>query len=275
MNKNVPSILKKNPKLVEQRLKQIVETELKSIDIRKISYPVNKIEKEISDSSKKTLNLAGALWGESVRIIAEIKQSSPTKGTFTDNFSVEKLANTYAKNGAAAVSVLTNTYFNGHLSDLVTAQNILTPYKIPVLRKEFIVDEYQIYESRAAGADAILLIISILDTKKLKTLMSLAKDLSMQTLVEIHNEDELKIALDVNAEIIGINNRNLHTFETNIKTTEELAQMIPNHKITVSESGINSKSDIERVQKVNVNAVLVGEALVSSKNPAEKLKELI
>ncbi|MFL2745912.1 MAG: indole-3-glycerol phosphate synthase TrpC [Dehalococcoidia bacterium] len=264
MDKNVPSILK-----------QIVETELKSIDIRKISYPVNKIEKEISDSSKKTLNLAGALWGESVRIIAEIKQSSPTKGTFTDNFSVEKLANTYAKNGAAAVSVLTNTYFNGHLSDLVAAQNILTPYKIPVLRKEFIVDEYQIYESRAAGADAILLIISILDTKKLKTLMSLAKDLSMQTLVEIHNEDELKIALDVNAEIIGINNRNLHTFETNIKTTEELAQMIPNHKITVSESGINSKSDIERVQKVNVNAVLVGEALVSSKNPAEKLKELI
>ena len=99
MNKNVPSILK-----------QIVETELKSIDIRKISYPVNKIEKEISDSSKKTLNLAGALWGENVRIIAEIKQSSPTKGTFTDNFSVEKLANTYAKNGAAAVSVLTNTY---------------------------------------------------------------------------------------------------------------------------------------------------------------------
>ena len=97
----------------------------------------------------------------------------------------------------------------------------------------------------------------------------------MQSLMEIHNEDELKMALDVNAEIIGINNRNLHTFETNIKTTEELAQLIPSHKIIVSESGINSKIDIERVQKVNVNAVLVGEALVSSKNPAEKLKGLI
>ena len=158
---------------------------------------------------------------------------------------------------------------------LVTAQNILTPYKIPVLRKEFIVDEYQIYESRAAGADAILLIISILDTKKLKTLMSLAKDLSMQTLVEIHNEDELKIALDVNAEIIGINNRNLHTFETNIKTTEELAQMIPNHKITVSESGINSYSDVERVNNVGVNAVLVGESLVTASNPGMALRGLV
>jgi len=264
MDKNTPSILK-----------QIVETELKSVEDRKVSRPINQIEKAISDSSKTTLNLAGALWGENVRVIAEIKQSSPTKGTFTDNFSVEKLANTYAKNGAAAVSVLTNTYFNGHLSDLVTAQNILTPYKIPTIRKEFIVDEYQIYESRAAGADAILLIVSILEIKNLETLMSLAKDLSMQSLIEIHNEDELKIALDVNAEIIGINNRNLHTFETNIKTTEELAQLIPSHKIIVSESGINSKTDIERVQKVNVNAVLVGEALVSSKNPAEKLKGLI
>jgi len=265
MNKNIPSILK-----------QIVETEFKSVENRKISRPINQIEKAISDYSKTTLNLAGALWGENVRVIAEIKQSSPTKGLLTANFSVEKLADTYAKNGAAAVSVLTNTtYFNGDLLDLVTAQNILTPYKIPVLRKEFIVDEYQVYESRAAGADAILLITSILDIKKLETLMSLAKDLSMQSLVEIHNKDELKIALDANAEIIGINNRDLHTFETNLKTTEEIAPLIPNHKIIVSESGIDSKTDIERVQKVNVNAVLIGEALVSSKNPGEKLKGLV
>ena len=265
MNKNVPSILIK-----------IVETEIKYVNSRKISHPISEIEKAIGNNSKKTLNLAGALWGESVRIIAEIKKSSPTKGLLTSNFSVEKLANTYAENGAGAVSVLTNsTYFNGDLSHLITAQKILTPCKIPVLRKEFIIDEYQVYESRAAGADAILLIASILNPQKIYNLMSLAKDLSMQCLVEIHNKEELKVALDSGAEIIGINNRDLHTFETNIKTTEEIAPLIPSQKIIVSESGINSKSDIERLQKINVNAVLVGEALVASKNPGEKLKELL
>jgi indole-3-glycerol phosphate synthase len=182
----------------------------------------------------------------------------------------------YADNGAAAISVLTNKkYFDGSIEDMVDVINLVSSYRIPVLRKEFIVDQYQIYESRAYGADAILLIVSILGLKQLGEMLSLASSLWLQCLVEVHTEEELEIALCAGAEIIGVNNRDLKTMTTSLATTEKLAPLIPRDKIIVSESGINSYVDIERVKNAGANAVLVGESLVTSTDPGVSLSGLI
>jgi len=222
------------------------------------------------------LNFSGALMGERTRIIAEIKKKSPSKGHFNSSFGHKDLAFKYVNNGAAAISVLTNKkYFDGSIGDMADVIDLVTTYRIPVLRKEFIVDPYQIYESRAYGADALLLIVSILGLNKLVEMLKLADSLWMQCLVEIHTEGELNIALESGAEIIGINNRDLKTMTTNISTTEKLAPLIPKDKIIVSESGINSYADIERVKQAGANAVLVGESLVTSEDPGLALSELI
>jgi indole-3-glycerol phosphate synthase len=154
-------------------------------------------------------------------------------------------------------------------------KEIVISKSIPVLRKDFILDKYQIFQSRAFGADAVLLIVSMLTKEKLQELFELTQSLWMQSIVEIHDETELETALEVGAEIIGINNRNLHNFITDIEVTEQLAPKIPNGKIIVSESGIKNINDINRIQKAGVNAALIGESLISSKNIATKLKEFI
>jgi indole-3-glycerol phosphate synthase len=213
--------------------------------------------------------------GGSVRVIAEVKRASPSKGLLVADFDGAALASIYAENGAAAVSVLTNVdHFQGSIHHLEAVQSVVRPRGIPILRKDFLFDSYQVYESRAYGADAILLIVAILSPDRLGQMMELAQGLWMQSLVEVHDERELEVALDSGAEIIGINNRDLRTFKTDLGVTERLAPLVPSGRVVVSESGISRSEHVRRVRAAGAHAVLVGEALVTAKEPGRKLREL-
>ena len=208
-----------------------------------------------------------------VRVIAEVKKASPSRGVLAAaGFDPSVLAETYATHGAAAISVLTDEkYFQGRLELL---QDIRARVATPLLRKDFVIDEYQVWESRAAGADAILLIVSILADPLLADLQAAAKGLGLAALVEVHTAEELDRALAVDARVIGINNRDLRTFETHLETTLALAPSIPPGPIVVSESGFFTAADVRRVVAVGARAILVGEALVKAGHVAAKLAEL-
>ena len=256
-------------------LKEIVQIKQERLKARKREIPRQEVESLIS-SRERPLNFSGCLMGDSVRVIAEIKRGSPSKGVFSKGIKASELAAVYAENGAAAVSVLTNEdHFYGSIEDLLEVHNEVYQSGVPVLRKEFIFDPYQIYEARAYGADAILLIVSMLDKDQLIDFTNIATSLWMQCLVEVHDEKELELAVESGAEIIGINNRDLRTFNTTLETTEILAPKVPPGKILVSESGISDKSDIKRVMKAGVGAVLVGESLVTADDPAIALRNLL
>jgi indole-3-glycerol phosphate synthase len=222
---------------------------------------------------KPPLDLALALTGDHIRLIAEVKQASPSQGMLSPNFNSVKLAQTYAEGGAAAISVLTEAnYFMGSIEHLAAIKEVVG---LPLLRKDFIFDPYQVCESRAYGADALLLIAAILSQRQLKELVSLSHSLGLRCLVEVHNEGEVERAVLSGAEIIGINNRDLNTFAVDIYTTRRLRPLIPEEKIIVSESGIKSKKDIGKLRKWGVGAVLVGEALVTARDVLAKMKELL
>ena len=209
----------------------------------------------------------------SVKLIAEIKKASPTKGLIRPDFDPVAIAETYEKSGASAISVLTDEkYFQGHLDYLKAVKDAVS---LPVLRKDFIIDPYQIYEARAAGADAILLIVAALSREELSEFMALSEKLGMASLVEVHTSEELDVALEVGAKIIGINNRNLQTFETKLETTLELAAKIPGDRVIVSESGIFTRTDVEKLMAAGVDAILVGESLMREPDPGVKVKELL
>ena len=256
-------------------LQKIVEVKRREVERLKSEVPIAELERRI-ETQTPALNLAGALFGESVRIIAEVKKASPSKGLLREDFQPHSLAETYADNGAAAISVLTNAdHFQGSINDLRAVHSVANPRKIPVLRKEFIFDEYQIYEARAYGADAILLIVAMLTPPELRALMELSGKFWMQCLVEVHDEEELKTALDAGAEIVGINNRDLRTFITDLAVTERLASRIPFGKVVVSESGISNREHLKRIKAAGAHAALIGEALVTSPNVGAKLGELV
>jgi indole-3-glycerol phosphate synthase len=222
------------------------------------------------------LDFASALRGEGIRLIAEVKKASPSRGVIRPDFDPTELAKIYASNGASAISVLTEArYFQGSLEHLRDIRNILRNKGLPLLRKDFICDPYQIYESRAYGADSLLLIIAILKLEELQELLGISHELNMSCLVEVHNEAEVEIALKSGARIIGINNRNLATFTVDLTTTERLRPLIPPDRIVVSESGIKERSDIERLRQLGIDAFLVGESLMSAPNIAAKMKELL
>jgi len=221
-----------------------------------------------------TLDLATALTVDGIKLIAEVKKASPSRGVIRPDFDPTRIAQIYADNGAAAVSVLTEArYFMGSLDHLADIRKALQ--KLPLLRKDFIVDPYQVYESRAYGADALLLIAAILTPDTLKELLDLSHQLSMGCLVEVHNEVEIEIALNSGAKMLGINNRDLKTFKVDLTTTERLRPRIPLDKIVVSESGIKERSDIDRLRASGINAVLVGEALMSAPNIAARMRDLL
>jgi len=223
-----------------------------------------------------TLDFAAVLAGPGVKLIAEVKKASPSRGVIRAAFDPAAVARVYAANGAAAISVLTDErYFQGRLSYLKDVKVALAKKPVPVLRKDFIVDAYQVYESRAAGADAILLIVAALAPTHLHELMRLSGTLGMQCLVEAHDEAELDMALRAHAHIIGINNRDLKTMEVDIGTTERLKPLVPPGHIVVSESGIRDRRDVLRMQRLRVDAVLVGEALMASGDVANKMRELL
>jgi indole-3-glycerol phosphate synthase len=219
------------------------------------------------------LVFARALKGDDIRLIAEVKKASPSRGVMRPYFDPMELAKTYAENGAAAISVLTDAeYFQGSPEHLAAIRHAV---ELPLLRKDFIYDEYQIYESAAYGADALLLIAAILKPKQLKQLLTLSRSLGLGCLVEVHNEDELSIVLDSDAETIGINNRDLKTFKVDLNTTRRLCPLIPEGKIVVSESGINNRDDVQKLREWGVNAMLIGEALITARDIPARIKELM
>jgi indole-3-glycerol phosphate synthase len=253
-------------------LDKIVADKKKELEQRKQTVPASKLKALILRHAG-TADFAAALKKDSVSIIAEVKKASPSKGVLCSDFNPLELAWTYADNGATAISVLTESkYFQGSLEHLTEIRGVVD---IPLLRKDFIFDPYQVYESRACGADALLLIATILEPAQLDELLSLSQELDLNCLVEVHDESDVEKALRSGARIIGINNRDLKTFEVDIGTTQRLRSLIPEHKIVVSESGIARQQDIESLKNWGVNAALVGEALITSQDIALKMRELV
>jgi indole-3-glycerol phosphate synthase len=256
-------------------LNEIVNNTRLELEKSKHRLPLKEMEKMASEQSPP-LDLAMVLCGDDIKLIAEIKRASPSRGIIRHDFNPLKMAQIYASNGAAAISVLTEPkYFQGSIDYLIQIRNELGDKRIPLLRKDFILDPYQIYQSRAYGADSLLLIVAILEPSKLKELLSLSHQLGMRCLLEVHREDELEVAIRSGAEIIGINNRDLNTFKVDLGTTKRLRPLIPSDRIVVSESGIRNRHDMQKIRGWRVNAVLIGEALISSFDTAKKMSEFL
>ncbi len=206
-------------------------------------------------------------------IIAEIKRASPSKGLIAKDFDPLATARAYVAGGARAISCLTDEkFFRGHLEYLAA---IREEVPLPILRKDFIIDEIQLEEARAFGADAVLLIVAALSPKRLRELLAMTYALGLEALVEVHDEEELKLALEAGAEIIGINNRNLKTFEVSLETSLKLAKKVPKDIVLVSESGIKSSSDLKKLKEAGISAALIGESLMRSQDKAMALKEML
>ena len=208
-----------------------------------------------------------------INLIAEIKRASPSQGLIRKDFNQVEIAKIYQEAGAAAISILTDEkFFQGKLNFLPEVKKVVA---LPLLRKDFIIDEYQIYESRAYGADALLLIASTLSEAQMNEFLSLSHDLGMDCLVEVHEGEELEKVLEAPAEIIGINNRNLSTLQVDLSTTQRLRKLIPADKIVISESGIRNREDVLQLANGKINAILVGESLLRSTDIKEKIRELV
>ena len=242
----------------------------------KLVKPIEAIKKEVVNSTfnfqLSTLPFEASLSKPGLNFICEIKKVSPSKGIISRDFKYKEIALSYKNAGADAISVLTEPDFFLGKNEYLT--EIKKEAKLPVLRKDFIIDEYQIYESKLIGADAILLICACLDLDTLKNFMEIAENLRLSCLVEIHDEKEAETALKAGAKIIGVNNRDLTDFKVDINNSIRLRKLIPKDKVFVSESGIKTKEDIEMLRANKVNAVLIGEELMKSKNIKEKLAEL-
>jgi indole-3-glycerol phosphate synthase len=257
--------------MTETILDKIVADRKKDVAEQKRHVPLSTLKKRAA--GRKPRDFRAALSGDGVKLIAEIKKASPSRGLLCPDFRPAELARTYERNGAAAISVLTEThYFQGSFDHLATVRESAG---LPLLRKDFIFDEYQVYETAAGGADALLLIAAILHPELLSSLLKLSRSLGLECLVEVHTESETAIALNSGAEIIGINNRDLNTFKTDIHTTRRLRSLVPGDKIVVSESGIRRRDDIIKLRNWGVNAVLVGEALVTAPDIPARIKELL
>ena len=252
-------------------LDEIVTAKKEELTKRKQTMPLVRLE----FTSLKKLDFASALRGDGIRLIAEVKKASPSKGVMCPNLDPVKLARTYADNGASAISVLTEAkYFQGSLEHLASIHRELQGQK-PLLRKDFIFDPYQVYESSAYGADALLLIVAILSEQQLAELLSLSHSLGLKCLVEVHDEAELEVALRSDARVIGINNRDLSTFSVDLTTTKRLHPLIPADRIVVSESGIKGRADVQRLREWGVDAILIGEALVTADDVVAKMREFL
>ena len=255
-------------------LDRIVADNLEELESRKRGFPLKEWQR-MALEQPLPLDFASALQGNHIKLIAEVKKASPSKGIIRPDFNPVEIAQTYAGNGAAAISVLTEAkYFQGSLDHLRDIRKALGN-RLPLLRKDFLCDPYQVYESRAYGADSLLLIVAILTPEKLGALLSLSHELGMSCLVEVHNEAELEIALNSGAKVIGINNRDLSTFDVDLTTTKRLRLLIPQDRIVVSESGIKNHSDMEKMERWGVDAVLIGESLLSASDITAKMRELL
>jgi indole-3-glycerol phosphate synthase len=253
-------------------LEQIVATKRQEIERRSKETPERELEARLAGAPPVRDFRAALEKGPGLGIIAEVKKASPSAGVLRADFDPVAIARVYEANGASAISVLTDEpYFEGHLSYLAA---IRATVAVPVLRKDFILDRYQVVEARVAGADAVLLIAEILGTQDLPALLRHIQDLGMQALVEIYERDNLQRVLDAGARIVGVNNRNLRTFVTSLDHTLDLAPDIPADCCLVSESGIRARADLLRLVQAGVKAVLIGETLMRAADIGRKLREL-
>ena len=254
-------------------LDRIVVKKREELAVSKAAAPLSALLDTIA-KRPPALDFPGALRGEGISLIAEVKKASPSKGLLREDFRPTELAATYSGNGAAAISVITDGHFLGEPAHLTDVKETGASGSAPVLRKDFLFDPYQVYEARAIGADTYLLIVDILSPSQLAELIQLGAELGMTPLVETHDAEEIATALAAGAEVIGINNRDLHTFATDLATTESLAPLIPSDKAIVSESGISTPEDLARLEPFGISAVLVGEALVTAADTAARVRSL-
>jgi indole-3-glycerol phosphate synthase len=265
---------------VQEILKEIVQNKRTEVEERKNQFPLSFLQNTLHFLSKPrdffralSHHQNGEPKGSTCSLIAEIKKASPSKGLLSNHFDPLGLAKVYEGSGASALSILTDEhYFLGSLQ-FIPLVKINCP--LPILQKDFIIDEYQIFEARRWGADAILLIASVLPDDQLTQFYILAREMGLSVIIEVHSEDELKRVLPLQARLIGINNRNLQTFETSLETTRGLAGKIPKGVVMISESGIFSRQDVLEVQKAGATAILVGEALMTSPDIPGKIRELL
>lgn len=264
MSSNTPDVLKK-----------IIARKWEEIEERKVHTSIEDLKRQIETASpvrgfQHAMQVTIA--AGKAAVIAEVKKASPSKGVIRENFQPAEIAKSYEQGGAACLSVLTDRdYFQGHEDYLKEAR---AACDLPVIRKDFIVDPYQVYEARAMGADCILLIVSALADEQMLSLYTLAQDLGMDVLVETHDRQEMQRALALGATLLGVNNRNLRTFDVSLETTLDILDMLPEGALLVTESGIHTKDDVQLMQDNNVNAFLVGEAFMRAEQPGEKLSEL-
>lgn len=256
-------------------LKTIVDEKWREIEARRGVLPLADLEAMVSRAGE-TRGFMRAIRRRveagKTAVIAELKKASPSKGVIREDFDPEEIARSYELGGATCLSVLTDTsFFGGSDEYLARARRVTT---LPVLRKDFIVDPWQVYEARAIGADCILLIVSVLTPDQLSALNDLARELDMDVLVEVHDAGELDTALKISPDLVGINNRDLRTFEVDLATTRDLAERVPDDAIVVTESGIHTIDDVASMKARNIHAFLVGEAFMVEEQPGEKLRNL-
>ncbi len=253
-------------------LDEIVAHKKEELAETKRRASLGNVKSRVADSGPAR-GFGRALSGDEIRLIAEVKKASPSKGVIRADFDPVAIANIYAQSGAACLSVLTESrYFQGKLEYLADIRSIVT---LPLLRKDFIVDEYQIYEARAAGADAILLIAACLERRQIEDFLGIARGLGLDVLVESHTYQELDRALLAGATLVGINNRDLSTFSVSLRATLDLLKDIPDDRTVVSESGIKTHDDVVMLKNAGVDAILVGESLMREKDIGKKVKELL
>jgi len=258
---------------VHKLLAEIVEHKRQEVERAKAELPLPVIQERLPRLPTPRNFRASVRGRPDVRIIAEMKRASPSHGVFTDLYDPRILAQEFAGNGAAAISVLTDMkYFGGQCFDLRRARRYMP---LPLLRKDFIIDPYQIYEARYWLADAVLLIVAIVDEALLRDLLAVTRELGMAALVECHEADEIEMALRVGSDIIGINNRDLATLEVDISRTESLARLVPLECTLVAESGIRTRQDVERLADAGIDAALIGTALMRDPEPGLALRQFV
>ncbi len=248
-------------------LQEIIHHKYREVEYRKVLLPVSVLEKS-DDFQRTTFSLKQCLQESKTHgIIAEFKRKSPSKGAFNDNFSIEEITTGYVSAGATALSVLTDEdYFGGSLTDLVAARNL---NDCPILRKDFMIDEYQVIAAKACGADVILLIAAAIDSTVLNRLAKFAKSLGLEVLLEIKHQDELKGNLSEYIDIVGVNNRNLEDFKVDINASKEISAFIPQEFVKISESGISSAAAIHELETYGYKGFLMGEAFMQTPNPVQ------
>jgi indole-3-glycerol phosphate synthase len=254
-------------------LERIVEARRESVAHRKRVLPEAALRTAVEKRVAPPRDFPSALTGTGVHIIAELKRASPSRGVIRSDFAPALLAADLEQSGAAALSVLTEeSFFSGSLADLKEASRAA---KIPILRKDFIMDPWQVWETRAGGADSFLLIAAVLDDETFRTLLALGRSLKMEPFVEVHTREELKRVLSFGAQIIGVNNRDLQDFSVHLKTSFDLVQEIPEDCIAVSESGLRAREDLVRLREAGFDAFLIGESLMQQDHPGDALRNLL